>query len=117
MREIMDALSPSQPARWIVFMSGAQLGKTDAGNNGIGYCIHQAPGPFLAVQPTTELAKRLSQQRIEPSIEKNPELRDIIMPARARDSGNTVLAKKFAGGQPALTGANSAVGLRSMPGR
>lgn len=26
----------------------------------IGYCIHQAPGPFLAVQPTTEMAKRLS---------------------------------------------------------
>lgn len=117
MRDIMDALSPSHPARRIVFMSGAQLGKTEAGNNWIGYCIHQAPGPFLAVQPTTELAKRLSQQRIEPLIEESPELRDIVMPARARDSGNTVLAKKFAGGQLVLTGANSAVGLRSMPAR
>ena len=34
------------------------------------------------------------------------------MPARARDGGNTVLAKKFAGGQLVLTGANSAAGLR-----
>jgi phage terminase large subunit GpA-like protein len=117
MRDIMDALSPSHPARRIVFMSGAQLGKTEAGNNWIGYCIHQAPGPFLAVQPTTELAKRLSQQRIEPLIEESPELRDIVMPSRTRDSGNTVLAKKFAGGQLVLTGANSAVGLRSMPAR
>ena len=117
MRAIMDALSPSHPARRIVFMSGAQLGKTEAGNNWIGYCIHQAPGPFLAVQPTTELAKRLSQQRIEPLIEESPELREIVMPARARDSGNTVLAKRFAGGQLVLTGANSAVGLRSMPAR
>jgi phage terminase large subunit GpA-like protein len=117
MRAIMDALSPSHSARRIVFMSGAQLGKTEAGNNWIGYCIHQAPGPFLAVQPTTELAKRLSQQRIEPLIEESPELREIVMPARARDSGNTVLAKRFAGGQLVLTGANSAVGLRSMPAR
>jgi phage terminase large subunit GpA-like protein len=117
MRAIMDALSPAHPARKIVFMKAAQVGATEAGNNWIGYCIHQAPGPFLAVQPTTDLAKRLSQQRIEPLIEESPELRGIVMPARMRDSGNTVLAKRFAGGQLVLTGANSAVGLRSMPAR
>jgi len=117
MRAIMDALSPSHPTRKIVFMKAAQVGATEAGNNWIGYCIHQAPGPFLAVQPTTDLAKRLSQQRIEPLIEESPELRGIVMPARMRDSGNTVLAKRFAGGQLVLTGANSAVGLRSMPAR
>jgi phage terminase large subunit GpA-like protein len=117
MRAIMDALSPSHPARRVVFMKGAQVGATEAGNNWIGYCIHQAPGPFLAVQPTTDLAKRLSQQRIEPLVEECPELRALILPARSRDSGNTVLAKRFAGGQLVLTGANSAVGLRSMPAR
>jgi phage terminase large subunit GpA-like protein len=117
MRAIMDALSPSHRARRIVFMKAAQVGATEAGNNWIGYCIHQAPGPFLAVQPTTDLAKRLSQQRIEPLVEECPELRELILPARSRDSGNTVLAKWFAGGQLVLTGANSAVGLRSMPAR
>jgi phage terminase large subunit GpA-like protein len=117
MRAIMDALSPSHPARRIVFMKAAQVGATEAGNNWIGYCIHQAPGPLLAIQPTTDLAKRLSQQRIEPLIEECPELRQLILPARSRDSGNTVLAKRFAGGQLVLTGANSAVGLRSMPAR
>jgi phage terminase large subunit GpA-like protein len=117
MRAIMDALSPAHPARKIVFMKAAQVGATEAGNNWIGYCIHQVPGPFLAVQPTTDLAKRLSQQRIEPLIEESPELRAIVLPARSRDSGNTVLAKRFAGGQLILAGANSAVGLRSMPAR
>ncbi len=117
MRGIMDSLSPSHPAQRIVFMKGAQTGGTEAGNNWIGYCIHQSPGPFLAVQPTTDMAKRLSQQRIEPLIEESPELREIIMPARTRDSGNTVLSKKFAGGQLVLAGANSATGLRSMPAR
>jgi len=117
LRAVMDALSPSHPARRIVFMKAAQVGATEAGNNWVGYCIHQAPGPFLAVQPTTDLAKRLSQQRIEPLVEECPELRELILPARSRDSGNTVLAKRFAGGQLVLTGANSAVGLRSMPAR
>ena len=117
MREIMDALSPMHPARRVVFMKAAQVGATEAGNNWMGYCIHRAPGPFLAVQPTTDMAKRLSQQRVEPLIDESPALRDLVAPSRARDSGNTVMSKRFAGGILLLTGANSAVGLRSMPAR
>lgn len=117
LKAIMDALSPHARCHTVVFMKAAQVGATEAGNNWIGYCIHQAPGPFLAVQPTAELAKRLSQQRIEPLIDESPVLRSLIMPARSRDAGNTVLAKRFPGGQLVLTGANSAVGLRSMPVR
>jgi phage terminase large subunit GpA-like protein len=117
LRAIMDALSPSSPARRVVFMKAAQVGATEAGNNWIGYVVHRAPGPFLAVQPTTDLAKRLSQQRIDPLIEESPELRERVAPSRSRDSGNTILSKRFPGGQFVLTGANSAVGLRSMPAR
>ncbi len=58
----MDALSPMHPAQRVVVMKGAQIGATEAGNNWIGYVIHHAPGPMLAVQPTVELAKRFSQQ-------------------------------------------------------
>ena len=58
MREIMDALSPSDPAQRVVFMKAAQVGATEAGNNMIGFVISHAPGPMLAVQPTVELAKR-----------------------------------------------------------
>lgn len=117
MRRIMDALSPSDPARRIVFMKAAQVGATEGGNNWIGFCMHRAPGSFLAVQPTVDLAKRLSQQRIDPLINDSPALRELVAPSRARDSGNTILGKRFPGGQLILTGANSAVGLRSMPAR
>lgn len=117
MRAIMDSLSPSSAAQRVVFMKAAQVGATEAGNNWIGFCMHRAPGPFLAVQPTVDLAKRLSQQRIDPLIEESPELRELVMPSRSRDSGNTILGKRFPGGQLILTGANSAVGLRSMPAR
>ena len=117
LREIMDALSPMHPAQRIVVMKGAQIGATEAGNNWIGYIIHHAPGPMLAVQPTVELAKRFSQQRLDPLIEESPVLREKVAPARSRDSGNTVLSKEFPGGILVMTGANSAVGLRSMPVR
>ena len=90
---------------------------TEAGNNWIGYVIHYAPGPMLAVQPTVELAKRFSRQRIDPLIAESPALRDRVKPQRARDAGNTMLSKEFPAGLLVITGANSAVGLRSMPAR
>jgi len=117
MRAIMDALSPANAARRIVFMKAAQVGATEAGNNWIGYVIHHAPGPMLAVQPTVELAKRFSRQRIDPLIAESPVLRERVKPQRSRDAGNTVLSKEFPAGLLIITGANSAVGLRSMPAR
>jgi len=117
LREIMDCLSASSPVERVVFMAGSQLGKTECGNNWIGYIIHQAPGPIMAVQPTVEMAKRNSKQRIDPLIEESDVLRKLVCDPRSRDSGNTVLAKEFPGGMLVMTGANSAVGLRSMAAR
>jgi phage terminase large subunit GpA-like protein len=116
-RAITDALSPNDPARRVVVMKSAQIGFTEAGNNWIGYVIHHAPGPMLAVQPTVELAKRFSRQRIDPLIGESPALRERVKPARSRDAGNTMLSKEFPAGILVITGANSAVGLRSMPAR
>lgn len=117
LREIMDCLSPSNPTEKVIFMKGAQIGGTEAGNNWIGYVIHHAPGPMLAVQPTVEMAKRWSKQRIAGLIESTAVLRDRVKEARSRDSGNTVQSKEFTGGILVMAGANSAVGLRSMPVR
>ena len=117
LKEIMDCLSPSSTVERVVFMKGAQLGGTEAGLCWVGYIIHQAPGPMLLVQPTVETAKRHSKQRVDPLIEASAALRDLVKDPRSRDSGNTVLGKEFPGGALVMTGANSAVGLRSMPVR
>lgn len=116
-KEIMDELSPSSPTQEVIWMAGAQLSKTETGNNWLGYIIDRAPGPMLLVQPTVDLAKRLSKQRISAMIEDTPCLRDKISDSRSRDSGNTILQKEFDGGVMIITGANSAVGLRSAPCR
>jgi phage terminase large subunit GpA-like protein len=117
LREIMDCLSPASPIERTVFMKGAQIGGTECGNNWIGYVIHQAQGPMMAVQPTVEMAKRNSKQRIDPLIEESEVLRTLVRDPRSRDSSNTVLSKEFPGGVLVMTGANSAVGLRSMAAR
>jgi phage terminase large subunit GpA-like protein len=117
LREIMDALSPRHPAQRITFMKAAQVGATEAGNNWIGFVIHHAPGPMLAVLPSLDLAKRTSRGRLDPLIADSPALRERVNPARSRDAGNSMLSKEFPGGILVLTGANSAAGLRSMPAR
>jgi len=117
LREVMDCLSTTSPVQRVVLMAGAQLGKTEGGANWLGYVIDHAPGPMLMVQPTVDMAKRLSKQRLESLITETPVLSEKIAPARSRDSGNTMFSKEFPGGMMILTGANSATGLRSTPCR
>lgn len=117
LKDAMDCLSSSHSAQRVVMMFAAQTGKTEAGSNFLGYVIHHAPGPMLLVQPTVEMAKRLSKQRLESLISETPCLRERIAPARSRDSGNTLFAKEYPGGILVITGSNSASGLRSMPCR
>lgn len=115
LREIMDCLSSTSLVEEIVVMSAAQVGKTEVLLNAIGYVIDHAPGPIIMIQPTVDMAKRFSRQRLEALIQVTPSISSKVAPARERDSGNTMLSKDFPGGVIVMTGANSAVGLRSMP--
>ena len=117
LREPMDCLSSTSSVQRVVMMFAVQTGKTEAGANWLGYVIDHAPGPMLLVQPTVEMAKRLSKQRLESLITETPVLAEKIAPSRSRDSGNTMFAKDFPGGMMLLTGSNSATGLRSTPCR
>jgi len=116
-REPMDELSAYSETERVVLMWGAQLGKTEAGNNFVSYSAHYAPGPIMCVQPTLDMAKRLSKQRIAPLIEETPVLKEKFATSKSKDTSNTIMSKDFEGGILVLTGANSAVGLRSMPVR
>jgi len=112
--EIMECLSPSSPVRRVVFMKCAQIGGTECGKNWIGYTVHRAPASMLIVEPTVDVAKKLSKQKIQPMFDMVGVLKDKVKEARSRDSGNTILAKEYTGGMMVLTGANSGVGLRFM---
>jgi phage terminase large subunit GpA-like protein len=117
LREPMDLLSPSSLIEEVVLMFPAQVGKSEAGNNFIGHSVDVDPCPVMIVQPTIDLAKRYSRQRIAPMIEETPALRKRVRENRSRDEANTTLLKDFTGGFLVLAGANSAAGLRSVPVR
>lgn len=116
-REILRCLSHNDPAKRVVWMASTQVTKTETGNNWIGSSMHQNPGPMMVVQPTQNLAKRWSKQRLAPMLDSTPVLQSLVRPARSRDSGNTTLMKEFPGGVLVVAGANSAVDLRSLPAR
>lgn len=114
-REPIDALSAQHPARRVVIMAGAQLGKTEGGLNWIGYVIQSAPGPMMMVQPAIDDAEAVSKERIAPMLALTPVLAELVSENRSRQGDNTILVKKFRGGMLAIAGANSARSLRGRP--
>ncbi|WP_372425852.1 phage terminase large subunit family protein [Salinarimonas chemoclinalis] len=117
LREIMDALSTSSPVDEVVFMKGTQVGGTECALNAVGYWVDHSPGVILLVWPSLDMVRKNSRIRIDPLLEGTPAIRKKIVPARAKDPGNTVSQKDFDGGSLVMTGANSATGLRSLPAR
>jgi phage terminase large subunit GpA-like protein len=114
-RGMMDAVN-DPTVETVVIMSSAQIGKSDAlVNNTIGYFIHQDPSPILLIQPTVDMAESYSKDRIATMIRDTPELKQLVGDAKAKSSNNTVLHKKFVGGQLVIAGANSPAGLASRP--
>jgi len=111
----MDACSDPS-IQEIVVMAGAQLGKSEALLNIIGYYIDNDPAPILMIQPSLDMAQSFSKDRIANGLlQSSPCLKGKVQSPRARDSGNTTLHKIFPGGSISLVGANSPSGLASRP--
>lgn len=113
-REIMDAVTDPM-VETIVIMSSAQVGKTEILLNIIGYFIDYDPSPILVIQPTLEMAQTFSKDRLAPMIRDSLALRGKVADSKSRDSGNTILHKRFPGGHITMVGANSPSGLASRP--
>lgn len=117
LREPLDSMSANSPYLEVVLMWAAQMGKSEGLLNVLGYIVDHAPGPSLLVQPTVDTVKRFSRQRVGPLFEQTPKLMGKVATVRTRDEKSSMFVKEFMGGVLVMTGANSAVGLRSMPAR
>ena len=114
LREPMDRLSSADPCETVVILKAAQLGFSSLAENWLGYAIHHDPSPALLVQPTINTGKDYAKDRIGPLIAATPELRALVNDQRPRSAtGSTTSRKTFPGGFVIVTGANSAVELRS----
>lgn len=112
MDSISDPLLPS-----VCVKSSAQVGKTLLLKAIIGYFVDQDPSPILMVQPNIEMGETFSKDRLAPMIRDTPCLRGKIADPKSRDSGNTILHKRFPGGHLTIVGANAPAGLASRPVR
>jgi len=115
-KEIMDVIA-DRSIEVVVFSKSSQVGATEIINNIIGYYIAQNPSPILVLQPTLEMARTWSKDRLAPMLKSSPALAGKVKEPRSKDSENTVLSKKFPGGNLSVVGANSAASLASRPVR
>ncbi len=113
-RGIMDAVS--DPAvETVVVMTSAQIGKTEALLNAVGYHIDQDPAPIMVVMPTERDAETWSKDRFAPMARDTPCLKGRISDPKSRDGANKILHKRFPGGHLTIVGANAPSGLASRP--
>ncbi|MEC0269070.1 phage terminase large subunit family protein [Paenibacillus anseongense] len=114
MRAIMDAfIDPN--LEQVVVMSSAQVGKTELLLNIVGYYVDYDPAPMMLIQPTEGLAEAFSKDRLAPMIRDTETLAAKISDVKSRDGENTILHKKYPGGQITLGGANAPASLASRP--
>jgi phage terminase large subunit GpA-like protein len=110
----MDAFSDHANRR-VVVKSSAQVGKTSIVENVVGFHIDQDPSPILVVEPTLDMGEAFSKDRLAPMLRDTEPLRGKVADPRARDSGNSLLHKRFPGGHITLAGANSPASLAMRP--
>jgi phage terminase large subunit GpA-like protein len=101
-----------------VVMKGAQTGASEFLLNVLGYHLDLAPSPILAVQPSIEMARRFSRQRLAEMIDLSPTLKALgAMPRSGRMPASELFKGFRSGAALILTGANSPSSLRSLPAR
>lgn len=107
--EIMDKLSPQDPASDVVFMKGAQVGGTECLINTALYYIMHSPCPIGIFQTTETTAKRFVKQRMNTAFS--------AMKIEEIFTGDEMYLREFPGGVMITGWSNSASNLRSMPVR
>lgn len=113
-REMMNAVSDPR-VRKVVLHTSAQIGKSEILNNVLGYYMDYDPAPIMLLQPTEAVMESYSKDRIAPMIRDTPVLKEKIVEAKSRESGNTINYKKFVGGYLVMVGANTPSQLASRP--
>jgi phage terminase large subunit GpA-like protein len=109
LREIMKCLSPAHPCQTVAIQKGSQIGATEVALNWVFYTIDYNPTSMLLIEPTLDVARKVTKQRVDKAIEAMPVIKDRVR------KGNNALEKNYDGGIFIIGGANSAASLRSMP--
>lgn len=110
--EVLEAMSPQNPARQINLCFGTQMGKTISEVGGMGYyasCYPRAQG--FAFSNDGEL-KSFVKTKFDPVMRANPEIKRLFGQG-ARSTGDTVTEKLYPGGFLKFIAANTEANMRS----
>lgn len=113
--EILRALSPADPCRFVTLNGSAQVGKTTIANIFTCGSMGMGKGTFLYAHPTEDNARRWSKIKLVQMVNGTPALRDDF-PQRSRDGSDAVLYKERRDGhfRMIITGANSPASLSQI---
>lgn len=111
LREIMDAFTDPEVAQ-ITMMCAAQVAKTEAWLNMLGWALDQKPAPCMVVMPREVDAKDLVKLRIRPMLEHAETLRNKVSDWK---SDNGALLLMLGSSLVKLAWANSPASLASTP--
>jgi phage terminase large subunit GpA-like protein len=106
LKGIMDEFNNYETEE-IVYVKPTQVGGTECLQNMVGYIIQQDPAPTMIVYPTEQLAKSISENRLQPMFKATPELR------KKFDENSQLLELQFDGMYLTLAGSNSPSSLAS----
>jgi Phage terminase large subunit (GpA) len=91
--EILRALSPDDPCRFVTFIGSARVGKTTIGNIFALGAMTMGRGSFLYIHPTEDNARRWSRMKLSPLMRSTAIVREAF-PQRARDTSDAVFYKE-----------------------
>ena len=113
--EVLRALSPDDPCRYVTLKCSAQIGKTVMMNIFLGGTMFMDPCDFLVVHPTEENARRWSKLKLRLLLRGTPSL-DAIFPEKSRDGSDSVFMKEHRDGLGSIliSGANSPASLSQV---
>lgn len=113
--EVLRALSPADPCRFVTLMGSAQVGKTTVANVFTAGTMAMGKGTFLYGHPTEDNARRWSRVKLRQMVEGAHGVREQF-PQRARDGSDAVLYKERRDGlfTMFITGANSPASLSQI---
>mgnify|MGYP001271936880 CR=1 FL=1 len=114
--EPMDCITDPEVEE-VVLLWASQTAKTTIFNAATGYFIHHDPAPIMMVQPTKEMGEAWSKDRFVPMVRDTPVLNELVNIQSSRDGDNTIMHKRFPGGNLTIAGANSPASLASRPKR
>ena len=113
--EILRALSPINPCRFVTFMGSAQVGKTMIGNIFALGMLSLGRGTFACIHPNEENAVRWSKMKLSPLMASTPGVCDQF-PQRTKDAQASVLYRERRDGLSRLliTGSASPASLSQI---